>query len=254
MNNVHVTRKTLSNGLQAVLVEIDGQEGMLVPEVVRVLGIQERTLTKHVKAHGFQFSNFSPEIRNQLADANVIKLGAGRPPRFIPREAIESLVRFISTPETDAIYAELWGVARAVKSGDIKTAQEIVGVTPKAAIEHLEAALAGWKAAEARADKAEATIVSINRQPAQYARAQGLRGKDIYKEWEVVRTNVDDYRKTQPENPRMKHEGSWTTSWLQRVAGVKATIRENGPTQKSSQLFDRADIEALVTKLLLGKK
>jgi hypothetical protein len=117
MSAVEVTRKPLNNGLEAVLITLDGEDGMTLPEVVRVFGIPKETVISHVKSRGFKFERIFTQTLKPLRAENVIPL-TGRPPRVVPRQAIESLVRFISTPETDEIYAQLWDTARAIFSPD----------------------------------------------------------------------------------------------------------------------------------------
>lgn len=140
-NAVQVTRKILSNGLSTVLLTIYGEEGMVIPEVEKTLGIPKQTILDHVKSNGFELVRVSGEIRKSLVAEKVINIGAGRPPRFISRKAIESLVRFISTAKTDAIYSQLWDVAKAVQSGDLAKAQATVGLSDDEALNHLEQAL-----------------------------------------------------------------------------------------------------------------
>jgi Rha family phage regulatory protein len=107
------------------------------------------------------------------------------------------------------------------------------------------------KEQEARADRAEATIASIDRAPAKYARTKALKGKEIYAEWKVIQLAVDSWIPKQTPNKNMTL-GGWTTCWLKSEMGVQPQVREHGPRDKTSQLFDRADIEALVAKLLPG--
>lgn len=107
------------------------------------------------------------------------------------------------------------------------------------------------KEQEARADRAEATIASIDRAPAKYARTKALKGKEIYAEWKVIQLAVDSWIPKQTPNKNMTL-GGWTTCWLKSEMGVQPQVREHGPRDKTSQLFDRADIEALVAKLSGG--
>lgn len=145
--SVLVTRKVLSNGLTAALISFGDFEGMTLPEITRVFGIPRMTITDHMKAKGFDFCRNSVESRKYLIAERVIPI-TGRPPKLVSKEAIQSLVRFISTEETDATYAQLWDVVEAVQKGDIQTAQTLVGLTPAIAISHLKIALAGWEASE----------------------------------------------------------------------------------------------------------
>jgi hypothetical protein len=137
---IQVSRKVLSTGLSTVLVSINGTEGMTLPEVVRVFGIPEQTISSHMKTSGLGFSRISGKTTAELRNHGVIPL-TGRPPRIVPKAAIESLVRFISTPETDTINSELWTTAEAVHKGDINAARAIVGVTEDDVLNHLETAL-----------------------------------------------------------------------------------------------------------------
>lgn len=163
---VQVTRRVLSNGLAAVLLSINGQEGMLVRDLTTVLGIPKQTVSDYLKTNGFSGIRFSGHQLQQLKDQNIIHLKTNIA-NWVIRPAVESLVRFISTPETNAIYAQLWQVARAVQSGDLMTAQATAGVSEDDALDHLEKALilarkfkkerdeAAAKYEEARRTKAE---------------------------------------------------------------------------------------------------
>jgi hypothetical protein len=257
---------------------------MTAPEVVRVLGIQERTITKHVKAHGFEFSYFQPGIREELIAQKVIPIGAGRPPRFIPREAIESLVRFISTPETDAIYAQLWEVARAVQSGDMETAQAISQGEPldiddlavinantmlrlvaekKALAQALEVEQATTRLQRGLLEKRDAEILSIHKNAVSHAVAQS------YMSWQIVRNYPDavplayeyveslsKYRGILAANPNP--DSAVMTIWLREVQMVHEDERDPHIDYKSKKgptgLFNRSTIDKLMAGLGLEKK
>jgi hypothetical protein len=126
---VQVKSKELSNGLKAVLVCVGDQESMTLPEVVRVFGIHKDTITDHMKSRGLEFSGNSRLTTLELRKHNVISM-TGRPPRMVSKEAIRSLVRFISTPETDAIYNQLWDSAEELHTGNTTQALAIVEAKP----------------------------------------------------------------------------------------------------------------------------
>lgn len=109
--SVAIERKVLKSGLMAVLVKLDDEEGMTLTEVSDIFGIPKNTIQSHMKSNGFKGIRFSVHQLKHLRDARVIPLNT-TVASFIPQGAIESLVRFISTPETDAIYRELWDRAR----------------------------------------------------------------------------------------------------------------------------------------------
>ena len=152
-NAVQVTRKELSNGLTAILIN----DGMTVAEITRVLGIPKDTILKHMKMAGIELVEIFPLSASKLRKDGVIPI-TGRTPRIVPRIAIESLVRFIATPETDAIYKQLWDIADAVKAGDYITAGKIVNTNAKDMLEYSKAMTAALEEQMARAENAEAML------------------------------------------------------------------------------------------------
>lgn len=131
MNSVKIERKQLSNGLEAVLVD----DGMTVAEIVRVLGIPQQTVSDHMKTKGFSAHRKTGKQLRQLQDEKVVPIAA-RAIGVYPQAAIESLVRFVSNPATDALYAELWSVAKASNAG---LPMQVTPATVLAVIQHLQA-------------------------------------------------------------------------------------------------------------------
>lgn len=265
MSNVQVTRKQLSNGLQAVLLNIDGQDGMTVPEVVRVLGIHERTISSHMKSAGFEFARNLAEIRKELVEQRVIPLGAGRTPRFIPREAIESLVRFISTPETDAIYAELWGVARAVQSGDIERAQELTSDDSLSPVDRLMQtarrtsgdlltlveALDAERKARLQAEESLATqsarVLSLVTNAADAALEHAIVSRTIKDQCPHIRHEAAKYwqhTKTRVERWKFSNESARITIYLKEVWDLVAKVNERLPNHPKVPECERAMFNA----------
>lgn len=152
-DTVQITRKMLSNGLEAVLIN----DGMTVAEIVKVLGIPKQTVWDHMKTSGFEFDRVSGQSLYKLRREKIIPI-TGKSPGIVSRAAIESLVRFISTPETDEIYRQLWDIADAVKAGDYITAGKIVNTNAKDMLEYSKAMTAALEEQMARAENAEAML------------------------------------------------------------------------------------------------
>jgi hypothetical protein len=150
---IKIERKQLSNGLQAVLVTMGEQEGMLLPELAKVLNVSASALHHSIKVHNLNIVSPTHDVRKTLKQEGVVALNAARV-NFLPQSTVEALVKIVNTPEAWAVYGQLWQTARAVHSGDIQAAQNLVGVVdPLIAIAHLETALTGWKAALAERDQ-----------------------------------------------------------------------------------------------------
>jgi Rha family phage regulatory protein len=84
--------------------------------------------------------------------------------------------------------------------------------------------------------------------PVRHALINSLQGIDIYNEYPGISKHVDVYMKANP-NPKMKGPGAYTTAWLKQVHGLKTPLKITRFDNKGPVLFDRADIEALITKL-----
>jgi hypothetical protein len=129
MNNaIEIKHKELSNGLATILVTLNGQEGMLLPELARVLGVSTKNLHRINRQHGFEIVTPGYHVLSTLKKEKVISLNAARV-NFLPRETVEALVKIVNTPEAWTIYRELWEVAEAVHKGQLITAMQKVGVT-----------------------------------------------------------------------------------------------------------------------------
>lgn len=145
---VFVEKKSLSSGLQTILVSINGEQGMTLPELAKVLGVERNTLQTHIKQGGLVSVGINDQNAQSLRKAGVIAL-KGRAPNFLPQATVEALVKLVGTPEAWAIYNQLWSVAKAVQSGNLVQAQRDVGVSLDDAIGHLEFALTALKAERA---------------------------------------------------------------------------------------------------------
>lgn len=149
--------KELANGLKAIMLTIGDQEGMLLPELARVLGVQSSSLLHSIRTHGLLVVSPTHYQRLQLQQEKIIHARTTRI-NFVPQETVEALVKIVSTPEAWSVYSQLWGTAHAVRTGDIQTARTIVGLDiglpdPRDMIAQFETALTGWKQALAEADK-----------------------------------------------------------------------------------------------------
>ena len=185
MNQVQVTRKELSNGLTAILVTLDDQEGITIDEMVRVFGIARKTIEDHLQSRGFETRRVSAKFRTNLQVVGIAGL-RGPMPKLIPRAGVESVVRFISTPETDAIYKQLWEVVNNVYNGNVVQAMADTGVVPKDAREYLRMALAELDKAVEENDRLKGTITNIDKAPLEYAVPKALRAKDIIIEFPAL--------------------------------------------------------------------
>lgn len=145
---VSVEKKSLSNGLSTILVNINGEQGMVLPELAKVLGVKAVTLRGLVINHKLSFVGLMNETAQSLRKLGVISM-QGRAPNFLPKATIRELVRLVGTPEAKAVYNQLWDVAEAVQAGNLIQAQRDVDVSLDDAIGHLEFALTALKAERA---------------------------------------------------------------------------------------------------------
>lgn len=118
MSSVSVRSSSLSSGLTAMLVTLDGQEGMTLPELARVLGVERNTLAMHAKRHSLNMITVSDDVRQELKNQKVVQLNVARV-NFLPRGTVEALVKLVNTPQAWAVYNELWVVAKAVHAGNV---------------------------------------------------------------------------------------------------------------------------------------
>jgi hypothetical protein len=244
---------------------------MKVTDVVRVLGIPLQTVTDHVKSNGFEFSRFSVTIRKELVAQQVIPIGAGRTPRFLQREAVESLVRFISTPETDAICKQLWEVAKAVQTGDIATAQAVVGLSEDDALDHLEQALVLARKFKKERDEATAELVVSKEETVKVEAKVTYMERNItdvtldlsYKSFEVVRvypTMQPVLRSLSEANKLSKNptDREWTLAsksmhsmfgyWLKKVLKHETNLKWK--TKKGeANIYSKSFIDELMAEL-----
>jgi hypothetical protein len=163
MTNVLVQKKVLGSGLSALLITLDGTEGMTLPALAEVLGVDIDSLRSHCDRHNLIKTAISSFNQKELRARGVIPM-RGRSPHFLPKETIKELVRHVGTPEAKAIYSQLWEVAEAVQQGDLIKASTIVGIEYDDMLDNLEKAtaiarkaIADRKIETARADEAERT-------------------------------------------------------------------------------------------------
>ena len=247
MSDVKIERKELGNGLQVVLLTIDGVEGMLLPEVVRVLGIPEQTVHNYRKANGVEFPPLSGETARTLRKDNVIAL-TGRAPKFVPKTHVHDLVRFYSTPETDTIYKQLWSVSEAVFKGDYVQAAQIVGTSYDDLARYLNLAtdavnqLILQRDAERTAKEAALKLVhNSERNAATHAAEHGFTAHDIIKKYpEQCKKLILAFIAEHGQPDKLTNTGILTV--ILRNAGITSTIRvqtRKGP----ATLFDIETID-----------
>jgi hypothetical protein len=94
------------------MLTIGDQEGMLLPELARVLGVAQQTLRSHCERHSLNINAVSVDARRQLKKEGIIHLNSARV-NFLPRETIQELVRLVGTPEAKAVYNQLWDSRRS---------------------------------------------------------------------------------------------------------------------------------------------
>lgn len=206
MRSVLVRDQRLSSGLTAILVTLDGQEGMTLPELAKVLAVEAVTLRGLVRNHNLSFVHITSESQKELRKQGVIPI-TGRSPNFLPRETVEALVKLVNTPQAWAVYNELWVVAKAVHTGDIAQAQKSVGIfDPAVAIGHLETAIAGWKTALAEVNRLQLVVDSSKIGP-----------KDIATLNQAITDKVDDLM---AQDKWLKHPDK-TASVIKRAVKAK---------------------------------
>lgn len=91
-------------------------------------------------------------------------------------------------------------------------------------------------------------IEARDRAPVKFAVLKSLQGIDIYNEYPAIAKHVDVYMKANPSS-KMKGPGAYTTAWLKQVHGLRTPLRASRFDNKGPVLFDREDVEALITKL-----
>lgn len=107
MSAVNVKRKDLENGQRAIILQINGQDGVLLPELTKVLGVTSSTIYQLIKKYNLSFVSITKETKVTLRKEKVIPI-TGRLPHFLPKETVEILVKLINTPEAWAINRQLW--------------------------------------------------------------------------------------------------------------------------------------------------
>jgi hypothetical protein len=185
MNQVQVTRKELSNGLQAILVTVNGQEGMLLPHLAKVLGVTQSTLKDHCTRHRLLIARPDADQILDMQKLNVINLKTRRV-NLLPRETVRALIKLVGTPETWAIFEQMWEVVNNVYNGNVVQAMTDTGVVPKDAREYLRMALAELDKAVEENDRLKGTITNIDKAPLEYAVPKALRAKDIIIEFPAL--------------------------------------------------------------------
>jgi hypothetical protein len=242
MTQVQVTRKELSNGLQAILIN----DGMTISEIVRVLGIPRKTVEDHVKSNGFSAGRVSAEQLQLLKNQRVLPLKA-RKLSIIPRDAVESLVRFIATPETDAIYKQLWDVSRSVHTGDLRQASLDVGLSEDDTLDNLEKALKLARQYKAERDAAVTLIKTQKAFAANHAAIHGLRSVDVLTKYPEGSTALIEETKPKIKNVEAFGPTGILTTGLKRH-GLKAKVWTANKSGTKVALFNAEEVETFMSK------
>lgn len=258
MTNVQVTCKELSNGLQAVLITVDGVEGMTFPEVVRVLGIPQQTITTYCGKTKTQFHRISGGIAKALRKDNVIPM-RGAPPSFVPKSVVQELVRFYSTPETDVIYKQLWSVVEDVYNGNFVQAATTVGHQPKEIREILRLALDELDRVSALNE--HLTIVNTDltefkdtatANPIATALRSVIFAKDIEKQYPACRIPATEFCRSKNVNLDKFDVPGRITVWLRDCHGFHKDTQFKKSTPRGPAFgYDPAEVNAIMVRLNL---
>lgn len=139
--SVAIVRKQLDNGLETILLAVNNEQGMLVPELARILGVGQANLQHIAKRNTLTFVTLSHKTQKELRENNVIAI-TGRAPNFATKDTIRSLVRLVGTTEAETIYNQLWDEAessrREVSSG-------FKGMDEGEALGHFRLLLQNWE-------------------------------------------------------------------------------------------------------------
>ena len=244
MNTVKIERKVLGNGLSTILVTMNGQEGMLLPELAKVLNVGRDTLSDHIKRHNLSFVSPTRQTQQELRKQNVIKL-SGRSPNFLPRATVEALVKLVGTPEAWAIYGQLWEVARAVHAGDFAQAGGAVDISLEGMIRYSQIMTAALQEQGARADRAEAKIAQITKTAATHALTHALTAAQILERYpDKVGPFIAKGKARIPPMYRATYKDAGFLSLGLEASGVVTTVNKTYP-HGSAKLYDVASIEEL---------
>lgn len=107
MSAVNVKYKELDNGKRAIILRINGQDGMFLSEIARLLNVDSSTIHHLIKSYSLSFMRITQETRTTLRNKKVIPI-TGRPSHFLPKETVEAVVKLVNTPEAWAINRQLW--------------------------------------------------------------------------------------------------------------------------------------------------
>ncbi len=162
---IEIKRKELSNGLITILVTLNGQEGMLLSEVARVLGVSRSTIQQTVRNRGLlMISPTNQQIRD-LRHNNVVSMKA-RSSNFLPRATVEAIVKIVDTPEAWTINKQLWAAAHSFYNGELLQAGLDIGLTKEDVKDYIIEANERLKKER---DEALAAVSKINSAPLAYA-------------------------------------------------------------------------------------
>lgn len=247
MNAVKIERKELSNGLAAILVTIGEQQGMLLPELAKVLGVTQSTLKDHCTRHRLLIASPDVDQISDMQQQGVISLKTRRV-NFLPRETVEALVKLVNTPEAWTIYGQLWEVARGNALSPLEMVRDFA---------FMRALIDAAEREKERADKAEEVLNSIMDRPT----AAALRLS--YKSFQVIRLFPgvqDELRRVSEENAASdnKKKQEWTLEhktmqamfgyWLRVCHGYSPEIRWMSK-RGDANLYDRVFIDQLMQNL-----
>ncbi|WP_141735919.1 hypothetical protein [Oligoflexus tunisiensis] len=82
-------------------------EGLTVGQVADMVNISERNVWKHIYRHAITTAPLGQHSLRGLKDAGVVLIHAKRA-AFVPKSSVQQLLKLINTPESWAIYYQLW--------------------------------------------------------------------------------------------------------------------------------------------------
>lgn len=246
MTQVQVTRKELSNGLQTILVTLNGQEGMLTGDLANLLNVTGRNIRQLCADHNLNIGSVGSDVVIQLKKQNVIALNAARI-KFLPRETVEALVKLVGTSEAWTIYGQLWSVVRSVYSGDLRKASLDVGLSEDDTLDNLEKALKLARQYKAERDAAMTLIKTQKAFAANHAAIHGLRSVDVLTKYPEGSTALIEETKPKIKNVEAFGPTGILTTGLKRH-GLKAKVWTANKSGTKVALFNAEEVETFMSK------
>jgi len=94
-------------------------EGLTVANIAEMTNINERSVWKHIYNHAITTVPLGPQSLRSLKDAGVLLLHSRRAV-FVPKAGVIQLLKFINTPESWAIYYQLWNNSERLEELEAK--------------------------------------------------------------------------------------------------------------------------------------